>query len=296
MIIRIATRRSPLAMWQAHHVSALLRTANPRVETEFVSKQTSADLDLTLPIAELGGKGAFSKEVQELVLADHADLAVHSAKDLQAVTPEGLTIGAYPERGDVRDVLVGCAMNDLAAGAVIATGSARRRVQLAHLRPDLSFVGLRGNIETRLSKLGEFDALVMANAALSRLGLFLPVADVIDPSVMVPQVGQGALAVECRAGDKPVEALLAAIDHRQTRTTVEAERGFLTELGGDCTQPAGAHAELIEDGRLRLRAVLASDDEARLERATVVSNKPVLGETAAIGAEAARQLQERLGS
>lgn len=292
-VLRIATRNSPLAMWQAHHVADLLRAHDPSVVVEYIDTATFADKRLDLPISKLGGKGAFSKEIQTLVLDGAADLAVHSAKDLQAVTPEGLTIAAYPERGEVRDALVGSRLDDLAEGAVVATGSNRRRVQLANLRPDLIFEGLRGNIATRLGKADNFDAIVMAAAAFDRLEISPPVVDVLEPEVMVPQVGQGALAVECRAEDAALIERLAAFDHGSTRTVVSAERGFLVELGGDCDLPAGAHARL-NHGQLSLTAILSSPDESQVGRVTIVDTTNSSG-PAEIGAEAARQLQAQLG-
>lgn len=245
MTLRVATRRSPLALWQAHHVSDLLTGIDPSLEVELVDIDTTADQRLDIPISELGGKGAFSKQVQRLVLEDRADIAVHSAKDLQAETPAGLVIAAFPARGDVHDALVGCRLADLPLGAVVASGSQRRRVQLAELRPDLRFIQLRGNIATRLGRLDTCDAMVMAHVALQRLALTPDVVDPLDTSTMIPQVGQGALAVECRLDDSATRALLAAIDDLASRITVTAEREFLAELGGDCDLPAGAHAELV---------------------------------------------------
>lgn len=272
MKVRIATRRSPLAVWQAEHVAALLQAGAASVEPELVAIDTDADRDLTRSIAEFGGKGAFSKSVQQLVLDGRADIAVHSAKDLQAITPDGLTIGAYPERGTAADCLVGAHLADLPSGATVATGSPRRRALLLDLRPDLKIDDLRGNIATRLSRLADFDAIVMAAVALERLGADPGVVEVLDPASFVPQVGQGALAVECRTTDVEVAELLAAIDHGPTRTIVTAERSFLLELGGDCDLPAGAHATLGADGNLMVRGVLAAgeDHSETLLRAEVV--------------------------
>ena len=296
MKIRIATRKSPLALWQAHRVADLVAVVDPSVQTEIVSMDTFADLRLDVPIAELGGKGAFSKEVQSVLLAGAADIAVHSAKDLQAVTPDALTIAAVPERGDRRDALVGCFLADLPNGATVATGSNRRRVQLAHLRPDVEFVGLRGNIGTRLSKLAGFDALLMAQAALDRLELELDTVDVIAADVMVPQVGQGALAIECRSDAADLIELLAEVEHPATRRELDAERGFLLELGGDCDLPAGAHATVDADGGIELTAVLSSADETRLERVTITASDVAGGDRndESIGRAAARELVDRL--
>ncbi|MEZ5226943.1 MAG: hydroxymethylbilane synthase [Acidimicrobiales bacterium] len=290
--LRIATRRSPLAMWQAEYVADRLRAAHDDLEVEFVSMDTTADQRLDIAISELGGKGAFSKEVQQLVLADHADIAVHSAKDLQAVTPEGLVLGAFPVRGEVRDCLVGCRLEDLAEGAIVATGSNRRRVQLASLRPDLEFRGLRGNIATRLGQLDQFAAMVMATTALERLGTEPAVVDVLDPDVMIPQVGQGALAVECRSDDPATIELLATIDDAAVRATVSAERDFLVELGGDCTMPAGANAWFDDHGALRLRALLASADEQVVERIELGPDDH--DDRWSIGTTAAKQLRARV--
>lgn len=256
---------------------------------------TAADQQLDIAISELGGKGAFSKEVQQLVLVGEADLAVHSAKDLQATTPEGLTLAAFPVRGDVRDCLVGADLASLQPGAVVATGSNRRRVQLAALRPDLVFRGLRGNIATRLGQLDQFDALVMACTALDRLGEQPAVVAPLTTDVMIPQVGQGALAVECRTDDRAVLALLHQIDDPAIRTTVSAERAFLVELGGDCTMPAGAHAWFGPDQILRLRAILASPDETVVERlevdAAMAADTAVPLDPGALGTLAAARLR-----
>lgn len=258
-MLRLATRRSQLAVWQAEHVAGLLRRAHPGVEVELVTMTTEGDRRLDVPLSTIGGKGVFATEVQAALFDGRADLAVHSAKDLPAVTGDGLVLAAVPERGDPRDALVGARLDDLAPGAVVATGSARRRAQLAHLRPDLTFAELRGNMATRLAKADEFDAIVVAAVAFERLGLAEHLSHVLDVDRFVPQVAQAALAVECRAGDDATAALLGAIEHTPSRRRVDAERAFLAELGGDCTLPAGAHAVLADDGVLTLRAVLASD-------------------------------------
>ena len=217
MRVRIATRGSPLARWQAEHVGALLRVDDASIDVELVIVETLGDRTRDRPIHELGGQGVFVKEVQSAVLEGHADVAVHSAKDLPSMPAPGLVIAAVPERGDARDALVGRALADLGPGATVATGSVRRRAQLAHLRPDLEFVELRGNIQTRLSKVPTDGALVMAVAALDRLGLGAHIAQALDPSVMLPQVAQGALAVECRDDDAPTRELLSRIEHAPSR-------------------------------------------------------------------------------
>jgi hydroxymethylbilane synthase len=263
--LRAATRGSALALWQTDHVTGLLaaagRARGVEVTVEKVVVETVADARLDIPIWEMGGKGVFVKEVQAAVLDGRADLAVHSGKDLPALTPDELVVAAVPERADARDLLVGSTLEGLPVGGLVATGSVRRRAQLAWRRPDLTFTGLRGNIATRLSKAGEFDAIVMAAAAVERLGLDLSdrAVEVLEPAVMLPQVAQGALAVECRAADEVALGLLAAIEHRPSRVAVDAERAFLAELGGDCDLPAGAHATLAGD-ELTLEGLLASMD------------------------------------
>ncbi len=266
--LRAATRGSPLARWQAEHVAALLAAAHPGVAVELVVVDTQGDRRLDVPIWELGGKGVFAKEVQAAVLDRRADLAVHSAKDLPSVTPPGLVLASIPERGDVRDALVGSTLADLPIGAEVATGSLRRQAQLGALRPDLRFVGLRGNMQTRLAKATDHDAIVVAATAFDRLGLAEHLAERLPIDVVLPQVGQGALAVECRADDAEVLALLAAIEHAPTRHCVDAERAFLLELGGDCSLPAAAHATLDAAGALTVEGRLAAVDGSTVLRHT----------------------------
>lgn len=288
--LRAATRGSPLALWQVEHVTALLAPAG--IEVEPVVVETSGDVVLDRPIWEIGGKGVFVKEVQAAVLDGRADFAVHSAKDLPSVEVPGLVLACVPERGEPRDALVGSTLADLPTGALVATGSVRRRAQLAWRRPDLTFTGLRGNIATRLAKAPDFGAIVMAAAALERLGLADRAAEVLEPSVMLPQVGQGALAIEARAGDQPVLAALAAIEHGPSRVAVDAERGFLAELGGDCDLPAGAHATLAADGSLSLEGLLASLDGHVVLRETVSGTA---SDAAALGHSLARSLLDDHG-
>jgi hydroxymethylbilane synthase len=291
--LRVATRGSALARWQADHVAVLAQKAEPGLVVETVVVETSGDRRRDVPIWELGGKGVFVKEVQAAVLEGRADVAVHSAKDLPSLTPEGLVIGAVPERADVRDALVGATLTALAPGAVVASGSLRRRAQLAHMRPDLRFEGLRGNIATRLARAERDDiaAVVMAAAALDRLGLSEQIAERLDPDVMLPQVGQGALAVECRAGDTDTRCLLDRIEHSPSRRVVDAERGFLAELGGDCSVPAAAHATIAGD-RLRVRGLVASADGGTVVRHELAGPA---SSGAALGRSVARQLLDDHG-
>ena len=266
LVLRAATRASALARCQTGIVAGLLAEAGG-VVTDPVAVSTTGDRRTDTPIHAMGGKGVFVKEVQAAVLDGRADIAVHSAKDLPSSTPEGLVLAAVPRRGDPRDALVGCRLADLPVGATVATGSVRRKAQLAHLRPDLRFAELRGNIATRLDLAASFDAIVMASVALQRLGLEPDVVDVLDPEVFVPQVGQGAIAVECRATDRETLTLLSAIEHQPSRRAVDAERAFLAELGGDCNLPAGAHAT-NPGGGVELTGLLSSIDGSRLIRDT----------------------------
>jgi hydroxymethylbilane synthase len=281
--LRVATRGSALARWQADHVAGLLRAADPSVAVEAVVVETQGDRRLDVPIWELGGKGVFAKEVQAAVLDGRADLAVHSAKDLPSGTPEGLVIACVPERGDPRDALVGATLAGLPQGAEVATGSLRRQAQLGAARPDLRFVGLRGNMATRLAKAADHDAIVVAATALDRLGLAEHIAERLEPEVVLPQVAQAALAVECRADHGELVALLASVEHQPTRRCVDAERAFLAELGGDCSLPAAAHATLPEGGAtVRVDGLLAAPDGSTVLRHRVEGLAPdVLGRTLA---------------
>jgi hydroxymethylbilane synthase len=255
-VLRIATRASPLARWQADRVATLLGEA-----CELVAVDSLGDRVQDRPLHQLGGQGVFVKEVQAAVMSGAADLAVHSAKDLPSgPATDGLVLACVPERADVRDCLVGLTLDQLLPGATVATGSVRRRAQLKALRPDLVFVELRGNMATRLAKAPDFDAIVVAAVALERLGLAAHLAEVLDVDVMLPQVAQGALVVECRADDMATLAAVAGIEHGPTRRAVDAERGFLATLGGDCDLPAGAHATVATDGAIRLDALLATPD------------------------------------
>ena len=283
--LRAATRGSALARWQTAHVAALLGGS-----VEEVVVETAGDRRQDLPIWEIGGQGLFVKEVQARVLDGEADFAVHSAKDLPSTPTPGLVIAAVPERGDPRDALVGATLDTLAPGALVGTGSVRRRAQLAWLRPDLTFASLRGSIDTRLAKASGLSAVVMAAAALERLDRRPPVRQVLGPEVMLPQVGQGALAVECRAGDERVLAAVAALDHGPSRRAVEAERAYLAELGGGCDLPVAAHARARPDGSLRLDGLLASLDGRVVLRTGADGHDPV-----ALGRSLARRLLDQAG-
>ena len=302
-MVRIATRGSALARWQATRVAELLQGAGPGsgvafageelvgvgfVGVEFVVVETSADRRLDLPIEQLGGQGVFVKEVQAAVLDGRADVAVHSAKDLPSATAPGLALASIPERDDPSDALVGSTLDEMPAGALVATGSVRRRAQLAWTRPDLTFTGLRGNIATRLAHARPDQVVVVAAAALRRLGLLDRADEILAPEIMLPQVAQGALAVECRADDDRTLALLAAIDDPRAHRAVRAERGFLARLGGGCDLPVGALAVEEPSGEIVIEGMLASADGHILLRSR---QRGALGEDpAALGARLAEFL------
>lgn len=240
-----------------------LTDAHPGLRVELVFVDTTGDRRQDVPLHTIGGQGVFVKEVQRAVLDGRADLAAHSAKDLPSIPADDLVIAAFCERRSPADALVGAALADLAPGAPVATGSVRRRAQLASARPDLDFRELRGNIATRLSKLPEGGAIVMAVAAMEILGLTDRIAEVLAPDRFVPAVGQGCVAVECAADDAATVELLAAVDHAPTRTAVEVERAFLATLGSGCSLPVGAHVH-----GATLHAFLADPERGRWVRRT----------------------------
>ena len=239
--LRIATRSSAQARAQSEYVAGLIVATSPDVHIEYVYVDTQGDLNATTPLHQMGGQGVFVKEVQRAVLDGRADIAIHSAKDLPSQQADGLVIGAIGQRRTPNDALVGRSLNDLAQGATVATGSVRRKAQLSRIRPDLQFVDLRGNIQTRLSKVRENGAIVMAIAALEILGLTENIAEVLEVDVAVPMVGQGSVAVEARTNDHNTLSVLARIDHLASRRAVEGERAFLAELGAGCSMPVAAH-------------------------------------------------------
>jgi hydroxymethylbilane synthase len=238
--LRLATRGSRQALAQSGAVADAITDATGQ-RVELVTIETTGDVRLDVPLHVIGGQGVFVKEVQLAVLDGRADIAAHSAKDLPSAPADGLRIGAFCERRDPRDALIGATLADLAEGATVATGSVRRQAQLRRVRPDLRFAELRGNIDRRLSKVPDDGAIVMAVAALQILGMSERIAEVLDATVFVPAVGQGCVAVECRSDDRRSIEALAAIDHPVTRHEVEVERAFLAELGSGCSLPVGAH-------------------------------------------------------
>jgi hydroxymethylbilane synthase len=283
--LRIATRGSRLALWQAERVAGLLGG-----EAELVIVSTTGDQRTDVPISQIGGTGIFVKEVQQAVLDGRADLAVHSAKDLPSETAAGLVLAAVPERADPRDALVGARLDDIPAGGRIGTGSVRRQAQLAAVRPDLRFESLRGNIETRIAKSADLDAVVVAVAALVRLGLADRATEILEPAAMLPQVAQGALAVECRAGDAATAGRLAALEDPAARRAVDAERAFLRRLGGGCDLPCGALAEAPTAGTVAIEVLLAT-----LDGKTVLRVRHEGADPESVGGEAARILLDERG-
>jgi hydroxymethylbilane synthase len=264
--VRIATRKSPLALWQAEHVAARLTAAHPGIVVRLLPMVTEGDR-IQGSLAAAGGKGLFIKELEAALLAGRADVAVHSMKDMPADLPDGLVIGAALERADPRDAFVSARHASLAAlprGARIGTSSLRRQSQLRHRRPDLEILVLRGNVETRLRKLdaGDFDATVLAAAGLDRLQLASRIRERLAPEQMLPAVGQGVIGIECR-DDTGIRELLRPLEHGPTRIGLDAERAFSARLGGSCQSPIAAYAELDGD-RLRLRGLVGSPDGAKV--------------------------------
>jgi len=262
-ILRIGTRGSMLAKWQAESVRKKLFAASG-MEAEIVIIKTSGDKMQQAPLTQIGGKGIFIKELEEALLEESIDLAVHSVKDVPTDIPSRLMFPAVCRRDDVRDCLVGSTLANLRQGARVGTSSLRRQAQLRHLRPDLDLRDLRGNVDTRLRKVesGEYEAVMVAKAGLDRLGLSQRISEVLSPEVCMPAVGQGAIAVECRLKDTEAGELLAPLDDAETRTAIIAERALLSVLQGGCQVPMGAWAR-IERSELLLDACVCSVDGAQ---------------------------------
>ncbi|GIU76470.1 MAG: hypothetical protein KatS3mg004_3557 [Bryobacteraceae bacterium] len=288
MKLRIGSRGSQLALWQARRVGA--RLAALGVETEIEIIRTTGDRITDVPLARVGSKGLFTKEIEEALLDGRIDLAVHSLKDLPVELPPGLALAAVPERESPLDAVVGRRLEELAAGARVGTSSLRRAAQLRRLRPDLVIEDIRGNLDTRLRKLdeGRYDAILLASAGLARLGWESRIAERLTPEVMCPAVGQGALAVETRAEPDPAFRICARLDDPAARCAVEAERALLAALGGGCQVPLGAYAELV-DGRLRLQAVVVDPDTGEVFR---VAREGDAAAPEELGHEAALELLE----
>jgi len=274
--IRIATRKSPLALWQAEHVATRLKAAHPGLEIELVKLVTRGDKILDAPLAKVGGKGLFVKELEQGIFEGTADLAVHSMKDVPAELPEGLHLAAILEREDPRDAFVSlrhASLSDLPPEARIGTSSLRRQCQLKLLFPGCRTEVLRGNVETRLAKLESegYDAIILAAAGLKRLGLAGRITELLEPETSLPAVGQGAIGIECRRDDARINALLGVLHHPATAIRVAAERAFNTRLDGGCQVPIAGYAELSGD-TLRLRGLVGSPDGGVVVRGESTGN------------------------
>ncbi|MFG1300473.1 hydroxymethylbilane synthase [Xanthobacter sp. V3C-3] len=293
--LSIGTRGSPLALWQAHAVRAALAGALKVPEEEIAVNviRTSGDQIQDRALSEAGGKGLFTKEIEEALLDGRVDLAVHSAKDVATYLPEGLHLAGYLPRADVRDALIlkeGARLEDLPAGARVGTASLRREAQLRRIRPDLKVELLRGNVHTRLSKVrdGEFDGTLLALAGLTRLGLAEVASSVLDTDAFLPAVGQGAVAIECRIDDPDTNAAIAAIACRDTGIALEAERAFLAALDGSCRTPIAGLAR-VEGDQVRLRGIVLAPDGA--DAAEIEEVAPI-AEAAALGARCGAVLRD----
>ena len=282
--LKIATRQSPLALWQANYVKDRLQQLYPDLTIELVPMVTKGDVILDSPLAKIGGKGLFVKELENALLTQEADIAVHSMKDVPMQFPEGLGLAVICQREDPRDAFVSHSYRtfaELPQGAVVGTSSLRRQCQLKALRPDLDIRSLRGNVGTRLSKLdnGDYDAIILASAGLIRLGLADRIASFLDVEQSLPAAGQGAVGIECRTDDMQVQALLAPLADAETTYCVRAERAMNNHLQGGCQVPIGGYA-VLQQGQLYLRALVGDIDGSRIIRAkgkSAVENAEILG-------------------
>lgn len=272
----IGTRQSLLAMWQSNYIAGRLREEYPGCEVTLKKIVTKGDRILDVPLAKIGGKGLFTKEIEQELLDGTIDLAVHSLKDMPTVLPEGLCLTAITERANAGDAFVSSKYNsieELPEGSVLGTSSLRRRAQLLSRRPDLKIVDLRGNVDTRLKKLdeGQMDAIILAAAGLTRLGHADRIKEIIPQSYCLPAVGQGALAIECRTDNFKVRQILDFLNDTATKQATDAERAFLGLLEGGCQVPIGVHAE-VNEGRIAMEAVIASLDGSTVLRDTAEGN------------------------
>jgi len=289
--LKIATRQSPLALWQANYVKDRLQQLYPDLTIELVPMVTKGDVILDSPLAKIGGKGLFVKELENALLNKKADIAVHSMKDVPMQFPEGLGLAVICQREDPRDAFVSHSYRtfaELPQGAVVGTSSLRRQCQLKALRPDLDIRSLRGNVGTRLSKLdnGDYDAIILASAGLIRLGLADRIASFIDVEQSLPAAGQGAVGIECRTDDMQVQALLAPLADAETTYCVLAERAMNNHLQGGCQVPIGGYA-VLQQGQLYLRALVGNIDGSRIIRA---EGKSAVENAEALGVQIAEQL------
>jgi len=297
--VRIGTRGSELALWQTNHVKALLEERFPDIVVELQIIKTTGDKILDAPLAKIGDKGLFTKELEAALSDERIDLAVHSFKDVPTAIPEGLAIGAVLKREDVRDVFIGHPKSSnylfttLPHNAVIATGSLRRKCQVLNARQDIQIVDIRGNLNTRIKKLDEsnWDGMILAQAGVTRLGWAQRITEILPFEIMLPAVGQGALAVEIREGDKRIEDLVRTLHHLPTALTVNAERSLLRHLEGGCQIPLGAYGH-IAGSELQLDAVIGSLDGKRIVKGSRSGNQT---DAERIGIELAEELLKRGG-
>jgi hydroxymethylbilane synthase len=272
--IRIGTRGSALALWQAEWVKAELGTKYPGMAVSLTKIKTTGDKILDVPLAQVGGKGLFVKEIEEAMLENEIDIAVHSMKDVPTFFPDGLHLSCITRREDARDALLSrnhVKFKDLPKGANVGTSSLRRQAQLMHVRPDFKIQQLRGNVDTRLRKLKEglFDAIILAAAGVKRLGLAENVTEYIDEDISLPAIGQGALGIECRVDDRELNDLIAFFNHQDTRICVTGERALLRRLEGGCQVPIACYGR-IKDGKLQLTGLVGSVDGKRIIKDAVV--------------------------
>ena len=272
-ILKIGTRQSLLALWQSNHIAACLRKQYPECEVVLKKIVTKGDRILDVPLAQIGGKGLFTKEIEEDLLSGEVDLAVHSLKDMPTVLPEGLCLTAITERANVGDAFVSndyACFEELPLGAVVGTSSLRRKAQLLAARPDLTIRDLRGNVDTRLRKLDEglYDAVILAAAGLERLGHGDRIKAIIPSDVCLPAVGQGALAIECRTDDAEVRQMLDFLNDQPTVYATAAERAFLGLLEGGCQVPIGVHAD-VDGEQIKIEAIIAALDGSNVLRDTI---------------------------
>ncbi|MEZ5541209.1 MAG: hydroxymethylbilane synthase [Pseudomonadota bacterium] len=292
--LRIATRKSPLALWQAEHVRARLQALHSGLAVELVTMTTQGDRVLDSPLAKIGGKGLFVKELEQGMLDGAADIAVHSMKDVPAELPAGLEIRVILEREDPRDAFVSgrhTGITALPQGARVGTSSLRRQCQLRALRPDLEILDLRGNVGTRLGRLdaGEYDAIVLACAGLRRLGLEARITSAIPDELMLPAIAQGVIGIECRSSDTRVHGLIDALNHRETSIRTRAERAMNARLAGGCQAPVAGYSEII-DGNLELRGLVGRPDGSDIIRGAITGPPE---EAEALGQELAEDLLAR---
>ncbi len=286
-MLTIGSRGSQLALWQARWIQARLKSLGTESRLEII--HTTGDKITDVALSKVGAKGLFTKEIEEALLSGAIDLAVHSLKDMPTELPAGLTLAAIPEREDPRDAMVGARLSALKAHARVGTSSLRRAAQLRALRGDLEIENIRGNLDTRLRKLdeGQYDAIMLASAGLRRLGWENRISELLEPDVMCPAVGQGALAVETREDEGAAHQLARSLEHHATRIAVTAERAVLASLGGGCQVPIGAHATVESGGMFRIRAVVVSPDGQQIIRKEA---RGLATDAAAIGAVLGQQL------